>query len=134
MRRSQQTRFYFFIRAPGRSRPSASVLQEMSALENVRAWFSCDRDTGLPRRVPAGVRLAWLMTSRDVSAARVPTSIFRVSRLALPSASGRPGVAELAGLWSVRPRTALQGAGRPVTAAPCAGSRCSLAPNPVVSP
>jgi hypothetical protein len=79
MRRSPQTRFYFYTRSwrvPAISR----VLRRMATLANVRAWFSCDRGTGLPRRLPPGVRLAWLMTAPDDLPLRADL-VFRVHRL-----------------------------------------------------
>lgn len=64
MRQASDVRFYFYTRS-WRVPAIRRVLRAMAQLPNVRAWFSCDRDTGLPRRVPPGVRLAWLMTSAD---------------------------------------------------------------------
>jgi hypothetical protein len=52
----------------------------MAQLPNVRAWFSVDRQTGLPRRLPPGVRLAWLMTTADDRPPRADL-IFRVQSL-----------------------------------------------------
>jgi hypothetical protein len=64
MRQLPSVRFYFYTRS-WRLPPIRRVLLAMARLPNVRAWFSVDRDTGLPRRLPAGVRLAWLMTTAD---------------------------------------------------------------------
>ncbi len=64
MRGAPDVRFYFYSRS-WRVPAIRRVLLQMSRLANVRAWFSCDRDTGVPRRVPAGVRLAWLMTTPE---------------------------------------------------------------------
>jgi hypothetical protein len=64
MRRVPTVQFFFYTRSwqvPSIRR----VLLRMVQLPNVRAWFSCDRDTGVPDHIPAGVRLAWLMTSHD---------------------------------------------------------------------
>jgi hypothetical protein len=41
------------------------VLGELARLSNVRLWFSCDVDTGLPQNVPTGVRVAWLQSDPD---------------------------------------------------------------------
>ena len=64
MRKASKVRFYFYTRS-WRIPVIRKVLDEMARLPNVRAWFSCDRDTGTPEQVPAGARLAWLMTSPD---------------------------------------------------------------------
>jgi hypothetical protein len=37
------------------------ALEELATLSNFKLWFSADRDTGLPPRVPPGVRVAWLL-------------------------------------------------------------------------
>jgi hypothetical protein len=64
MRRAPEVRFYFYTRS-WRVPAIHPVLCQMALLPNVRAWFSCDHDTGVPEQVPAGVRLAWLMTTAD---------------------------------------------------------------------
>ena len=64
MRQAPGVRFYFYTRS-WRVPAIWRVLRRMARLLNVRAWLSCDRDTGLPRRLPPGVRLAWLMASPD---------------------------------------------------------------------
>lgn len=64
MRKTPAVRFYFYTRS-WRIPAILGVLEEMARLPNVRAWFSCDRDTGVPESVPPGVRLAWLMTRPD---------------------------------------------------------------------
>ena len=64
MRKAPAVRFYFYTRS-WRVPAILPVLGEMARLPNVRAWFSCDRDTGVPEAVPPGVRLAWLMTSPE---------------------------------------------------------------------
>jgi hypothetical protein len=64
MRRLPAVRFFCYSRAwrDGAIRP---VLERMARLANCRLWYSCDRETGLPRRAPPGVRLAWLMAAPD---------------------------------------------------------------------
>src|SRR5262249_17793018 len=64
MRKAPAVRFYFYTRS-WRVPAILKVLEAMGRRPNVRAWFSCDRDTGVPANVPAGVRLAWLMTSPE---------------------------------------------------------------------
>lgn len=41
------------------------VLREMSLLRNVRLWYSCDAQTGIPGRVPVNVRVAWMMEDEN---------------------------------------------------------------------
>ena len=59
MRRSPHVRFYFYTRA-WRVESMRDALDRMAALPNCRAWYSCDRETGVPSDVPPCVRLAWL--------------------------------------------------------------------------
>jgi hypothetical protein len=61
MRRAPHVRFFFYTRC-WRVPSIRRVLLRMASLPNVRAWFSCDANTGLPARVPRRVRLAWLMS------------------------------------------------------------------------
>jgi hypothetical protein len=79
MRRCPHTTFYFYTRS-WRLKRFRPVLAAMARLGNVRAWYSCDRDTGVPRRVPPGVRLAWLMTDPDDLPPRADL-VFRVPAL-----------------------------------------------------
>ena len=80
MRRSPRVRFYFYTRS-WRVLAIKALIDRMAGLPNCRAWYSCDRDTGVPAGVPPGVRLAWLMTD----AADMPPAgtdlVFRVRRL-----------------------------------------------------
>jgi hypothetical protein len=59
MRRMRRVRFYCYTRA-WRDDTVRPLLERMARLDNVRLWYSCDRETGLPSEVPARVRLAWL--------------------------------------------------------------------------
>jgi hypothetical protein len=79
MRRLPAVRFYFYTRS-WRVPPIRRVLTAMARLPNVRAWFSADRQTGVPRRLPVGVRLAWLMTTPDDLPPRADL-VFRVRSL-----------------------------------------------------
>lgn len=53
----------------------------MAAEPNLQLWYSADRDTGMPDRVPAGVRVAWLMTAPDDRPPRPVDLLFRVTAL-----------------------------------------------------
>src|SRR5262249_12908763 len=52
------TRFFAYTRSWRRA-DLAEALAELSRLRNVRLWYSCDRDTGIPASVPRRVKLAW---------------------------------------------------------------------------
>ena len=58
----------------------ADVFRDMAGLQNVRLWYSCDRETGVPDEVPEGVRLAWLMADGGDLPPRADL-VFRVARL-----------------------------------------------------
>ena len=60
---------------------TASFANIMVALPNVQAWYSCDRETGLPETVPPGVRIAWLMADADDAPPASADLVFRVRGL-----------------------------------------------------
>ncbi|QDU21809.1 GP88 family protein [Urbifossiella limnaea] len=70
-----------------------AVVNRLAALPNFVVWYSCDRDTGVPADVPAGVRLAWLSAAAgDVAPAGVDL-VFRARALRRrPVAPGGPPV------------------------------------------
>jgi hypothetical protein len=77
VRRSPRVVFYFYTRS-WRCTEIRPVIDQMSLLPNCVAWYSGDRDTGVPADVPAGVRIAWLsVTENDVP----PTGIDLVFRI-----------------------------------------------------
>lgn len=61
---SPRTQFYFYTRS-WRIPSIRLVLDQMAQLTNCAAWYSCDQETGLPERVPTGVRLAWLQVEKQ---------------------------------------------------------------------
>lgn len=72
-------RFFAYTRS-WRNADIAPALAELARCRNVRLWYSTDRDTGIPARVPRRVRLAWMQTQ----AAELPPRadlVFRVQRL-----------------------------------------------------
>ena len=91
MRRSPRVRFYFYTRA-WRVEAIRAVLERMAALPNCRAWYSCDRETGIPSDVPAGVRLAWLSATPDDVPPASASLAFRVRRLRSQEATHLGGV------------------------------------------
>ncbi len=81
MRQLPRVRFFGYSRA-WRVDEIRRVLVLMARRKNVRLWFSCDKETGVPVEVPRGVRLAWLMTSEeDVPPRARADLIFRIRRL-----------------------------------------------------
>lgn len=90
-RRSPRSVFYFYTRS-WRLPAIKTVIDRMGALPNCVAWYSCDRDTGVPTDVPVGVRLAWLSVADDVPPAGVDL-VFRICALrAHPLPPGGPPV------------------------------------------
>lgn len=79
MRLTPRVRHYFYTRS-WRVPDIEAVLRQMAALESCRAWYSCDRDTGLPAFVPPGVRLAWMQDTEDPAPAGVHL-VFRTRRM-----------------------------------------------------
>jgi hypothetical protein len=73
------TRFYAYTRS-WRVPHIVPALAELARLRNVRLWYSCDRDTGIPDRVPRRVKLAWMQTAADDLPPRADL-VFRVHRL-----------------------------------------------------
>ncbi len=80
MRRSPRVTFYFYTRS-WRCTEIRPAIDRMSALPNCVAWYSCDRDTGVPANVPAGVRLAWLSVNEDDAPPAAVDLVFRVRAL-----------------------------------------------------
>ena len=79
MKDCPQVKFYLYSRSY-RCADIAPVLAKMAALKNVRVWYSTDSDTGTPDSIPAGVRLAFLMTE-DGQEAEAMDLLFVVRRL-----------------------------------------------------
>jgi hypothetical protein len=57
------------------------VIDRMGELPNCTAWYSCDRDTGVPPNVPTGVRIAWLAASPEEVVPGGIDLVFRVRGL-----------------------------------------------------
>jgi hypothetical protein len=79
MRQCPRAKFYFYTRS-WRLPDIADVLEEMAALRCCRPWYSIDRDTGVPERVPVGVRLAYLQVTEGEQP-ELADLMFRVRRL-----------------------------------------------------
>ncbi len=77
-RRSPHTTFYAYTRS-WRVQEIAPALEELARLRNVRLWYSCDAETGLPEKIAPGIRLAYLQTAAE----DIPTGdlVFRTESL-----------------------------------------------------
>jgi hypothetical protein len=64
IRRLPQVRFFAYTSA-WRDDAIRPILERLARRRNCRLWYSCDRQTGMPERIPPRVRLAWLMTTDD---------------------------------------------------------------------
>lgn len=71
-----RAKFFFYTRS-WRVASIAEVLAELAELPNVRAWYSLDRDGGLPRHVPKRVRLAYMQLTEDDLPTRKVDLVFR---------------------------------------------------------
>ena len=91
MRRSPRVRFYFYTRA-WRDSAMRETLRRMAGLPNCRAWYSCDRETGVPSYIPPRVRLAWLAVDPDDVPPAAASLVFRVRRLRSRPATHLNGV------------------------------------------
>jgi hypothetical protein len=102
-RRCPRTALYTYTR----SWRVPSIIPALVALANrpnVRLWFSCDAETGLPINVPPGIRVAYLQTDPDEQ----PTGdlVFRVRPLrGLPTSHPEPSVICPSEVTAPRPTT-----------------------------
>ena len=79
MKKCPKVRFYWYSRS-WRIPEIASVLEEMAALRCCRAWYSIDAETGVPLRLPVGVRLAYMQVDDD-DRPELADLLFRVRKL-----------------------------------------------------
>lgn len=75
-----RTRFYAYTRS-WREESLRAELVRLARLENVRLWFSTDRDTGPVGALPPGVRVCHLVTRRDEDVPPETDLVFRVRGL-----------------------------------------------------
>ncbi len=131
MRRSPRVRFYFYTRS-WRVPAIRAVIDAMAELPNCRAWYSCDRDTGVPADVPPRVRLAWLAVEPGDAPPPGTDLVFRVRRLRRATVSNAPGAALVCPTENGAPRAV------PVTCARCGhcwrGPVPDRVPLPVLEP
>ena len=73
------TRFFAYTRSWRVSEMSADLVK-LSRLKNVRLWYSCDQETGMPEKVPKRVRVAYMSMSDEDSPGQGSDLVFRVRR------------------------------------------------------
>jgi hypothetical protein len=88
MRQCSKVRFYWYSRS-WRVPAIAPMLEDMAALRCCYAWYSIDAETGVPLRLPAGVRLAYMQVSED-DRPELANLVFRVRRLRKGKRIGLP--------------------------------------------
>lgn len=69
-------RFYTYTRS-WRVKEIRNALTKLSSRENVRLWYSCDKESGIPRSIPKSVRLAWLQNDLEE---KIPSQVNLVFR------------------------------------------------------
>ncbi|WP_162136359.1 GP88 family protein [Zavarzinella formosa] len=79
MRKCPKPRYFWYSRS-WRIPEIATVLEQMAALKCCRAWYSLDSETGIPEKIPPGVKLAYLQVSEDTPPEMIDL-MFRVRRL-----------------------------------------------------
>ncbi len=79
LRQCPRVKFYFYTRS-WRLPEIAQVLEQMAAFRCCRPWYSVDHETGIPERVPAGVRMAYLQVTAGEEP-KLADLMFRVHRL-----------------------------------------------------
>lgn len=75
-----ECRFFIYTRS-WRLPDMRPILSRMAKLPNVRMWWSVDKDTGKPKRVPEKVRLAYMQVALDDIPSYETHVVFRVDRL-----------------------------------------------------
>jgi len=94
VRACRDTKFFAFTRS-WRVPEIREELDRLAGLPNVRLWWSCDRDTGVPSNIPRRVKVVWMQTAVDDLPLRA-NLVFRVRPL-------RKTVAKRVGLALVCP-------------------------------
>jgi hypothetical protein len=81
IRNCPDVRFYTYTRSWRLPGLRAAIEEYLAPQANLRLWYSADLDTGLPRRVPPNVRIAWLQEDHDDPVPDEVDLAFRVHRL-----------------------------------------------------
>jgi hypothetical protein len=80
LERSPGVRAYAYTRS-WRVPAMEAALARLAALANFQMWYSADADTGVPRGLPPGCRVAWLMAEPDEPVPQGVDLVFRVRSL-----------------------------------------------------
>lgn len=80
VRKCPNTRFWLYTRS-WRVPAVRKELVKLAKLRNVRVWFSADASSGVPKRVPKRVRVAWLSTTVADRPDGPVDLVFRTGRL-----------------------------------------------------
>ncbi len=83
----RKTKFFCYTRS-WRIPAIRAELETMAAMKNVRLWFSCDRETGIPDQPPDRVRLAYMAVDDADVPKTPPDLVFRVKRTTVQKKSG----------------------------------------------
>jgi hypothetical protein len=82
--RHPAVRFFAYSRS-WRTEAIRPLLYAWGSLPNVRLWLSADRDSGIPRDVPEGIRVAWLQVDEaPPQGGNLVFQVRRLRRMALP--------------------------------------------------
>lgn len=73
-------RFFIYTRS-WRIDDIRPVIEQMAKLKNVRLWYSTDKETGKPSKLPKNARIAYMQTTEDDVPSYKPHVVFRVDRL-----------------------------------------------------
>lgn len=74
-----ETRFFVYTRS-WRVAEIRPTLRRLARERNIRVWFSCDSETGLPSSIPRRVRIAYMAVTDEDHPNGTPDLVFRVKR------------------------------------------------------
>jgi hypothetical protein len=81
IRNCRATTFYTYTRSWRLPGLRAAIEKLLAPRPNLRLWYSADADSGMPRDLPPGVRVAWLQADADEVVPEGVDLVFRVHRL-----------------------------------------------------
>lgn len=76
MEKSPDVRFWFYTRS-WRVPAILPTIVKMSKLPNVQGWFSIDKETGYPKKIPDGIHTAYMQVDGDDFLDKEPDLYFR---------------------------------------------------------
>lgn len=87
---SPDCRFFIYTRS-WRGKEFSKVLSDMAKCKNVKLWYSIDKDTGKPNKIPKNVRLAYMQVDPTDIPSYSFDLTFRVDRLVQSSIAKKVG-------------------------------------------